>query len=59
MIRNLLRKLLKREKPRASAPAPAPSEKLKGNLANDKDRPWYLDGQSDVEGWDNTDVKKG
>ena len=58
MIRDALRKLLKREKPRtapASAPAPAKPE---GNLAKEKDRPWYLDGQADVEGWDSTDVKK-
>jgi hypothetical protein len=56
MIRDTLRKLLGREK--KAAPAPKPVAPPSGNLAKDKDRPWYLDGQADVDGWDATDVKK-
>lgn len=59
MIRELLRKILKREKKPAARPAEPPKDaKLEGNVAADKDRPWYLDGKSDVEGWDSTNVKK-
>lgn len=39
-------------------PSPATPGDLQGNLAKDGEKPWYLDGQDDVDGWDSTDVKK-
>ena len=38
-------------------PAPGPGG-MNGNLSKEGDKPWYLDGQDDVDGWDSTDVKK-
>ena len=61
MIRDLLKKLIKREPARpapAAASSPVPKVENKGNLAKEGERPWYLDGQADVDGWDATDVKK-